>query len=100
MVDNLTELKSNPEPSQTKPTTNPLSNIKEEDLIECPSCSGKLLTQAHMYTKISAIMSGTGKPEIGYIPGPLICLSCGKILEEEEIKKQMGVDKPSGLIMP
>lgn len=55
--------------------------IEQTSAVECEECGGIYFTEAVHIRKVSAFLSGTGKPQ--YIPIPVFrCTECGHINSE------------------
>lgn len=69
--------------------------LSEKDIIKCGTCGNTMLVSSSMLARISPFVSGTGKAEIAQIPGPFVCLQCGKAISEE-IQTAVGDSDPTG----
>lgn len=65
--------------------------IKDTYEVTCDKCKGNTFTEVSLMRKVSAIMTGTGKPS--YIPIPTFaCSKCGNVNDEfvpEELKNKI-----------
>ncbi len=72
------------------PTRKPVG-IKETSEVTCDKCKGNTFSEVSLIRKVSAIMTGTGKPN--YIPIPTYqCSKCGNLNDEfipEELKNKI-----------
>lgn len=66
----------------------PTFNANDTEAVKCEKCGGEIFQQGLMLRKVSALLTGTGKP--GIIPVPVfICEKCGHVNSEfipEEFK--------------
>ena len=77
---------------------NNLENIPE--LITCSNCGSEVFIPTIILTKISALVSKKGIPDIGPLQGPLMCANCHNILTPDRIKGILNgtITNQSGLI--
>lgn len=65
--------------------------IKDTYEVACDKCKGNTFTEVSFMRKVSAIMTGTGKPS--YIPIPTFaCSKCGNVNDEfvpEELRNKI-----------
>jgi hypothetical protein len=65
--------------------------IKDTYEVTCDKCKGSSFIEVSLIRKVSAIMTGTGKPQ--YIPIPAFaCVSCNNVNDEfipEELKNKI-----------
>lgn len=68
----------------------PMASLQDTSAVTCTQCGESLFEQALILRKLSAILSGTGKP--AYIPIPVFkCAKCNHVNEEflpVELKKE------------
>lgn len=54
----------------------PQIQLGPENIMECPDCGNGFFIGTMALFNISALQSGSGKPELVPQPGPFVCLQC------------------------
>tara|TARA_B100000085_G_C18534447_1_gene509369 strand:- start:37 stop:258 length:222 start_codon:yes stop_codon:yes gene_type:complete len=66
-------------------------DLSQTTPVKCEKCDAELFEQALIIRRVSAILTGQGKP--GFIPIPVFrCVKCGHVNKEFEPKEVQSLD--------
>jgi DNA-directed RNA polymerase subunit RPC12/RpoP len=68
------------------------------ELVPCPKCGSTAWNEIVMFTKVSAVVSPSGKAGIAPVGNTYICMNCGTSIEETEAVKEL-TEGQSSLIL-
>jgi len=68
-----------------------MSEIKDDvhELVKCAQCESEAWTEIVMFTKVSALVSPSGKAGIAPVGNTYICMNCGSSIEDTEAVKEL-----------
>lgn len=73
----------------------PQMTLRDTEPVKCELCGGEVFEQGVILRKVSALLTGNGKP--GIVPVPVfMCSKCGHVNSEfipEEIRNEQREDK-------
>jgi len=72
---------------------------QEPEIVKCGNCESTLFTEVVTFTKVSALVSNTGKAGIAPIGNAFICMNCGTDIVMSEAVKELSDSNEKKLVV-